>query len=367
MQDTILGKKKAFTYFTPGPSELYPSVVDHLAEGLVRGVFSMSHRGEALSSMSHVTKEAVRAVLGIPQSFHIFFASSATEWMERSIENCVAEESFHFVNGAFSKKFCDIARDLGRKAGAREAGFGEGFALQGVDIPRTAELITITHNETSTGVMLPVSFIEVVHKEVPDALIAVDIVSSAPYVELDYNFVDIAFFSVQKGFGLPAGLGIAAVSERAIAKAFEIKSRGRSLGSYHSFPSFLEKDEKHQTPETPNVLGIYLLGEVAKDLLARGMDEVRRETDEKAALLYKAIETGGALQAAVKDIELRSRTVIAAEVKGGSTALIEKAKARGFVIGAGYREQKASHVRIANFPAHSVEAMEELAHILTAS
>lgn len=365
MQDTILGKKKEFAYFTPGPSELYPTVADHLADGLVRGVFSISHRSEAFMALSEVTKEAVRAVLGIPADFRIFFAGSATEWMERSIENCVERESFHFVNGAFSKKFKDIAADLGRDAKAFEVPFGEGFTLDAFDIPRTAELIAITHNETSSGVMLPVSFIEEVRHRAPESIIAVDIVSSAPYVELDYAHVDIVFFSVQKGFGLPAGLGVAAVSPRALARAEERKNAGRSIGSFHSFLSLAEKDAKHQTPETPNVLGIHLLGEVCKDLLAKGMDEVRRETDEKAALLYKAVAESPFLKPAVADEAFRSRTVVPAEVEGGSAPLIARAKEQGFIIGSGYKERKASHIRIANFPAHSVEAVRELTHILT--
>ena len=112
-----------------------------------------------------------------------------------------------------------------------------------------------------------------------------------PYPDFDYSKVDSVFFSVQKGFGLPAGLGVWMVNQRCIDKANQLLSKGLSIGSFHSLPSLHSHALKNQTPETPNVLGIYLLGKVVQDFLLKGINTIRKETEYKAALLYQTLES----------------------------------------------------------------------------
>ena len=109
---------------------------------------------------------------------------------------------------------------------------------------------------------LPYHFINSFKDKYPDALVVVDAVSSLPYPSFDFNKIDSVFFSVQKGFGLPAGLGVWIVNEKCLAKADKISKAGGSIGTYHSLPTLLANERKNQTPETPNVLSIYLLNKV---------------------------------------------------------------------------------------------------------
>jgi phosphoserine aminotransferase len=83
-----------------------------------------------------------------------------------------------------------------------------------------------------------------------NALIVVDAVSSLPYPDFDFTKLDSVFFSVQKGFGLPAGLGVWIVNEKCIAKAEHLLSKGISIGSYHSIPGL--KATRRQTSDSGN-------------------------------------------------------------------------------------------------------------------
>lgn len=353
-----------YTYFTPGPSELYPTVPQHIKEALAAGICSISHRSEAFRNIYAETSKAVREVFGAPAGFHVFFAGSATEWMERLIENCVTEKSLHFVNGAFSKRFFSIAEELGKRPVMIEAPFGKGFELDALQEDPSVGFVAVTHNETSSGVMVPNEDIAAIRKLYPQALIVVDVVSSAPYVAFDLSQIDAAFFSVQKGFGLPAGLGVALVNDRCIERARERAAEGISIGSYHNLLSFMKEEEKQQTPETPNVLGIYLLGRVTKEMLERGMDTVRAETERKAEMLYSFFGAHASLKPFVTEERVRSKTVLTVLTPMGSREVIEKAKTAGCVLGSGYKDHKETQIRIANFPTHDETKMQTVMNIL---
>lgn len=348
-------------YFTPGPSQLYFTVEEHIKTALKENVPSLSHRGKAYEKIHAATVDAVRQLLQLPADYHVFFTSSANEVWERIIQNLVRSESFHFVNGAFSKRFHEIALNYNINALSNEVEEGLVVEVETVLIPETAELVAITQNETSTGAAQPVQDIYSIRKAFPDQLIAVDVVSSTPYINIDYSQVDTAFFSVQKCFGLPAGLGVWVVNNRCFEKAEKLLNEDLVIGSYHSLPSLMEKAVKNQTPETPNVLGIYLLGKVAEDMLKKGIDHIRRETDYKAAVLYQAFEQSPVLSAFVPNQKHQSKTTLVAKSDISSAGIISKLSEKGLVIGGGYGKYKDQHIRIANFPTHSKEQVEMLA------
>jgi phosphoserine aminotransferase len=353
------------TNFTPGPSQLYFTVSDHARQAFRDGIPSISHRSKLFETISKETTDGLRELLRVPADHHIFFTSSATEVWERIIENLVEEKSFHFVNGSFSKRFYEIALQLKRKAEKSEAAEGDGFSL-GIGVPKEADLIALTHNETSTGVSVPLDFIYSFRKSNPDALIAVDAVSSLPYPDIDIKQIDTLFFSVQKGFGLPAGLGVWIVNQRCIEKSEKLLQKGLSTGSYHNIPSLLSHAKKNQTPETPNVLGIYLLNKVIQDFLRRGIDAIRKETEYKSALLYQALEQHELIAPFVKDKAFRSKTVIVADTQAYTENVTKFLSSKALFPGDGYGASKKTQLRFANFPAHSKEQYELLADSLAA-
>jgi phosphoserine aminotransferase len=355
------------TYLTPGPSELYFTVPDHIQTALKTGVCSISHRSKAFEGHYQHAVEQLRLLLNLPEGYHVVFTGSATEVWERAIENGAGSATYHLVNGSFSKRFYEFSTMLGRKAYSHEVPEGQGFSLEGIDIPEEVELVCTTYNETSTGVSMPLEDIYALKARYPEKLMIVDAVSAIPFPDVAYQKIDSLFFSVQKGMGMPAGLGVWLFNEKFVEKVQQLQARGLSLGTYHSIPALLEKAVKNQTPETPNVLGIYLLGKVCEDMNRRGIQAIRQETLYKAAVTYQAFEAHPYLTPFVQDPRMRSKTVMVANVlEKEASALIQYLQQHGLAIGSGYGKLKASQVRVANFPTHSKEVFHQLVDLLAA-
>ncbi|MDO8552737.1 MAG: aminotransferase class V-fold PLP-dependent enzyme [bacterium] len=352
-------------YFTVGPTQTDPKLGKYLNDGYKKGIYSMSHRGKAFGEIFEATIASLKKLLNVPEDFHVFFIGSATEAMELVIENCVESKSFHFVNGAFSKRLFDTARDLRKQPLTYEVPAGEGFDFLRVSIPADAELVCFTQNETSTGVSIDMDDISALKKYHQDKIFAVDTVSSAPYARVDFKAVDCAFFSVQKGFGMPSGLGILIVNDKCIQKSEALQKKGMNIGSFHNFSSLLKYAGRHQTPETPNVMAIYLLGKICDSYIKYGIGKIRKETEAKARFLYKFLDTNPRYSAFVKKPGWRSNTVIVAETPEGSAGVIKKLSAKGLIVGAGYGEFKDKHIRIGNFPMHKISDIKRITVSLT--
>lgn len=349
----------SLTFFTPGPAQLYPTFEKHLQTFVTDQLGSISHRSQQYRDLHKFTVDQLRVLLNVPDTHAILFLWSASEAWERILFSCVELESFHLVNGSFSKKFYDYSNSLNKYAHKLEKPMGEGFVASEIVVPEYAELICATHNETSSGVQMSVSEIHKLKQKHPDKLIAVDMVSSAPYPDLDFSIVDTAFFSVQKAFGMPAGLGVWIVNEKCLAKAEQIKNQ-YSIGAHNDLPTLWKNALKNETPATPNVMAIYILGKIAEDFNRIGVAKIRKQTEETAALIYKFIEKQAGFSAFVNNKPQRSQTVVVANTELPSADIIKTVKAKGMVIGSGYGEFKASQLRIANFPATSAEQVEAL-------
>ncbi len=352
------------TFLTPGPSELYFTVEDHLKTALHNHIASISHRSPKFQQVIQDTVAQLRELMNIPQDYYIVFTASATEVWERIIENLVEETSYHFVNGTFSKRFYETAVALHRSPVRHEVELGQGFDLEQVEIPDVTEVICLTLNETATGVAMPLEQIAELRAKHPHTLIAVDAVSAVPFPTVNFSQIDTLFYSVQKCFGLPAGLGVWIFNKKCLAKAQKLLEN-QSIGFHHSIPSFVQQAEKNQTPCTPNMLAIYLLGKVAQDMNRRGIQTIRNEITYKAALIYKALAESSQFEIFVKNPDFQSKTVMVADVvSGDNTEFLAKCKQVGLVVGTGYGKASKKQIRIANFPTHSKEVFEQLAEII---
>lgn len=349
-------------YFTPGPSQLYHTYEYHLKKALNEEAGSISHRSSAFQKIYESTETALKELLEVPDGFRILFLSSATDIWERIIQNLTASQSHHFVNGAFSKRFYDFAIDLGRQSTQEVADAGQEF--RHFDIPKGTELIGITQNETSTGYAFDSEQLKAIRNKHPEALISLDVVSATPAVPTPFDLIDTTYFSVQKSFGMPAGLGVWLINERAIDTALQLEQKG-AMGTYRQLSTLVKSAEKKQTPETPNVIAIYILGKIAEDMIARGVKMIRNETIYKSTILYQTLENSGIIKPFVSVKKNRSKTVIVANTPEQTRILGDLEKKR-IVLGKGYGAYKADHIRIANFPAHSKEQVEMLCDMLAA-
>ena len=346
------------TFFTPGPSQLYPTVPSHLEAALEAQIGSVSHRSPAFMEIFEECQSHLRKLLEIPDDYRIFFFSSATEIWERLLQSFPGKP-FFFVNGNFSARFKEFADRMGRDTSSVVAEFGEGFAMGQVQVPEGTAFCGMIGNETSSGVQIPFEDYYAFAEQHPELLCFVDMVSAWPAARLDVSRLDGAYFSVQKGFGLPAGLGVLVVSPRSLERVQEAVAKGEFRGLYHSLPDLEAKAAKHQTPATPNVLGLYLLGKVAWDMLARG-PELIDCAQAKRKKLYAFFEGHGKWQPLVDIPRWRSETVVVLETPDEAEQIVAALEEKGFVVGTGYGERKRDQIRIANFPATSEADVDRL-------
>ncbi len=351
------------TYFTPGPSGLYYTVEQHLKTALRTGVASISHRGNRFKDIYQQVDTNLRTLLQLPDNYNVLFTNSATEVWDLSTESLIKEKSLHIVNGAFSEKFYKVVTNSDKKATLISAEWGS-FPEIDYDLVKQADHIAITHNETSTGVATPLDTIYKIREENPGAIISIDAVSSLPYVAIDYAKIDALYVSVQKCFGLPAGLGIWLVNDRCIARAEEVLKSKTELISYHNLLALVKQANNYQTVSTPNVLNIYLLAQVTADMANRGIQIIRSEIKYKSAIFYKMAEEHAKLNLLVKDKTLRSDTIIVLNTEGCTQELIRFLANKKLIVGTGYGKMKDTQVRIANFPTHSKEQFEMLTDLL---
>jgi len=349
-------------YFTVGPSAIYPQVPQWTTEYFEQGLGSVSHRSKTFQSMYQTLDSQLRVLMNIPESHAIFIASSGSEIMERILQNCVQKASFHFVNGSFSKKFYDYALRLGISAEKYEVDFGKDFD-EIPNISKDIELIAITQNETSTGIKTSEEFIHEIKRKYPTKLLAVDTVSSAPFVNLDFSFVDICFFSSQKAFGLPAGIGIWII-RKDLAEKLVAQKIYQGKGAHNTLGDYLKNYENFQTPSTPNILGVYLMGKVAENMNLCGRVSLFHDMIEKKKKL-EIIFTHNAYLTQVNNHTHGSDTVIVAEFLKPKNEVLKLLSTHQIVCSSGYGPFKETQLRFSNFPANSMKDIEFLGDALT--
>lgn len=191
-------------------------------------------------------------------------------------------------------------------------------------------------------------------------LVCCDIVSAVPYIHFDFSLIDSAFFSVQKGMGLPPGLGVWIVNEACIQKAQRLESEGKNIGAHFTLSAFEKNYRQFETPSTPNTLAIYVLGKVAEEMNRYGVHNIRRDTEEKFELLYHFIMKDERLQFKTNRKEHLSRTTLVADSLLPSKSWNQHLKEKNMQIAGGYGSFKDSQIRIANFPAINKEDILKL-------
>lgn len=332
--------------FYPGPSRVHDEIPDYVKDAFKAGILSVNHRSEEFMQLSEKTIALLKDKLEIPKDYTIFYTSSATECWEIIAQSLIDKTSYHFFNGSFGKKWFEYTRRLRAGAKATEFGLNEQLVPEKIRAGKKAGVICITQNETSNGTQVTGSTLAGIRERYPQHLIAVDATSSMGGIALDFQYGDVWFASVQKCFGLPAGLGIMACSPAAMSRAKEIGE-----GSHYNSMTFMASMmEKWQTPFTPNVLNIYLLCRVLE--ASRPIRAMNARTIDRYSMWVRYFKEKKTLRHLVDNEEVRSFTVVPVHATEDLiTTVKSRARRHGFLLGEGYGELKPSTFRIANFPA----------------
>jgi aspartate aminotransferase-like enzyme len=327
-------------FFLPGPSYVTEAARQAMTKPMV------GHRSAPFKNFFLSLAERLPRVLRTAGDGMIATGSS-TLIMESAVVSCAASEVLNLVNGAFSDRWHGITRSVGRSADKVSFPWGEAVDP---DVVRSAlrrkkyEVVTVVHNETSTGVMSPLADIARAIREESDALIVVDTVSSlggAP-IETDDWGLDVVLAGTQKALALPPGLAVFTLSDRAAERASKVPNRG----FYTDLLRYRDKHREGGNITTPAIPLFYALDVQLDVMLAEGMEArwARHEALQKRTAAWA--EARGIEYASAPDA--RSLTVSCLKPPAGvdPQAIVKKLAERGWTIGGGYGDWKPSTFRI---------------------
>ncbi len=340
--------------FIPGPTHVREEILQAQAVGMI------GHRAKEYSDLQAAVTPKLQQLLYTQQRVYLF-ASSSTGVMEGSIRQASKKKILCTVLGSFSKRWYEIIQDNGVPVDKLQVKMGQAITPELVDEALSQDdydAITLTMNETSTGIMIPMEEIAaLIHKKYPDVLILVDAVSCMAGVKIEFDAwgLDVCFAGTQKAFALPPGLTVCAVSDRARERALTIPNRGH----YFSWSVMDTKYDKFQTPATPAISLIQALNCQMDSILAEGLENRWARHREMAEYVRgwarKNFKVYG-------DERYASDTVTNVEnTRGISIADLNKELGkRGAMISNGYGELKEKCFRIAHMGDLNLEDLKWL-------
>ena len=331
--------------FYPGPSRVHNEIPAYVKDAFKAGIMSINHRSGEFVEMAEKTITLLKDKLGIPKNYTVFFTTSATECWEIIGQSLIVDKSYHLYNGAFGQKWYDYTKRLHPLAVPIPFGINDKLDPRKLIFDQREGIICITQNETSNGTQVSNGIIRAIKKTNPTYLVAVDATSSMAGIRLDYKAADIWLASVQKCFGMPAGLGLLICSPQAIRHSKSVNERNH----YNSLQYLVEMMEKWQTTCTPNVLGIYLLMRTLHS--SKPIEEVHKKVVSRYKEWVNFLSDSATLQPLITNEDVRSYTVVTVATTGDLAKIKKEAKEEGLLLGEGYGEWKQTSFRIANFPA----------------
>ncbi len=293
------------------------------------------------------------------------FLSTSSAWgvMEGAIRNLVGSgKVLNCMCGAFSDKWLDVSKKCGKQAEGLQVEWGQ--PIRGEQVRAKLqdggfEAVTLIHNETSTGVMSPIQEIAEVVREFPEVMFIVDSVSSFSVVPLpmDELGIDVLLTGSQKALAMPPGLALFSASEKAFARAEQIKGRGY----YFDFLEFKKNQAEDMTPSTPSISHIYALESKLEDIFNEGVANRHARHAELNEMVGQWVLRNGLEFFAPEGYRSKSLTCVANNRGIDVPALLKNLKDRhGIILDGGYGKLKGATFRISNMGDETRETIGEL-------
>ncbi len=347
--------------FVPGPVDVDPEVLNAQARPM------LPHRSKEFETIFQRASDKARQLFYTQYRVYLS-TSSGTGLQEAAIRNLAKENVLACVNGAFSNRWYEVAVTNGKSVDRLEFPWEQPVSPERVaDQLRTRhyELVTLVHNETSTGLENPVQAIAAAVRETsPDTLICVDAVSSLGGTKIDMDAwgLDMVLTSSQKSLALPPGLALGAVSDRALEFAAQVPNRGWYFDLLR-----LEKHRlKDSTPATPAIALVYALDLQLDRILNEGLEaRFARHAAMAERVRSWALSMGFGLFAPEG---YRSKTVTTVENRHNLdiSDLNKYLLQRDMRIANGYGALKGKTFRIAHMGETTLEDVESLLSAMTA-
>jgi phosphoserine aminotransferase len=341
--------KPADGRFGCGPSKVRPEALARLAER--SDLMGTSHRQAPVRDLVREVRTGLGELFSLPDGYEIVLGNGGTTaFWEAAAAWLVRERALHLTYGEFSSKFAKstAAAPFLQDPIVVEAEPGD------APEPRAdsgADVIAWAHNETSTGVMVPVQRPE----GAAEALVLIDATSGAGGLPVDLTRCDAYYFAPQKGFAADGGLWLAVLSPAAIARIEELDGAGdRWQPAFLSLQTALDNSRKEQTYNTPALATLLLLGDQVQWMLEQGgLSGCVERTSDSSGRLYGWADRSDYASPFVTDTAKRSLVVGTIDFDDSidAAALAKALRGNGIVDVEPYRKLGRNQLRIGMFPA----------------
>jgi phosphoserine aminotransferase len=340
--------KPADGRFGCGPSKVRPEALAALADASM--VIGTSHRQRPVKDLVGRVRSGLAELLGAPDGYEVALGNGGTTaFWDAAAVWLVRERALHLTYGEFSSKFAKVTATAPFLAEPVVIEAEPGDAPTPVADP-SADVIAWAHNETSTGVMVPVAR----PADAGDALVLIDATSGAGGLPVALAETDAYYLAPQKGFGSEGGLWLAVLSPAAIERIGELDGAGdRWRPEFLSLATALENSRKDQTYNTPAVATLLLLAEQLDWMLeSGGLEWCTGRSAASSGHLYGWAEASDYATPFVADPAKRSAVVgtIDFDEEVDAAALAATLRENGIVDTEPYRKLGRNQLRIGMFP-----------------
>ncbi len=333
--------------FGCGPSKVRPEQLQALT---TRGakLLGTSHRQAPVKNLVGSVRDGLRSLFGLPADWDIVLGNGgSTVFWDVATFGLIANRSQHLVFGEFSSKFAEAA------AAAPHLGDPEVISTPPGSHPvataSDVDLYAYTHNETSTGVAMPLRR----PANSGDAIVAVDATSAAGGIMWDPTEVDVYYFAPQKCFAADGGIWIAACSPKAVARIEEIHASKRWMPASLDLKIALDNSRSNQTYNTPAVGTLILFDEQVQWMNSNGgLQWCADRSATSASTMYEWAEARDFATPFVADPAMRSNVVSTIDLDGvDANEVCAALRANGVVDTDSYRKLGRNQIRVGMFPA----------------
>jgi len=341
--------------YIPGPINVSKETFAAMSQPMI------GHRGSEFEVLYASTQPVLQQLAGTTRPV---FLSTSSAWgvMEASLRNLCGKKVLTLCCGAFSDKWYDVANKMGLAAEKIQVEWGEAICPEVVRAKLAEggfDLVTLIHNETSTGVMNDLAGIAKVVKSFPGVLLVVDAVSSfsaLPFA-MDALGIDVLLAGVQKALAMPPGLAVFACSEAALERAKSLPNRGY----YFDFIEFAKTAEKNNTPSTPAISLIFGLQHILGTIAAEGLPQRFARHAANNALIHAWGARHGFENFAPVGNQSVTLTCFKKPEAFDQSTFIKNLKAKhGYIINGGYGKIKGITFRISNMGNETATTLGDL-------
>jgi len=332
--------------FGCGPSKVRPEQIAYLASEGAR-LMGTSHRQAPVKDLVGRVRAGLTELFQLPDGYEVVLGNGgSTAFWDAAAFSLIEKRSEHLSFGEFGSKF-----GLAAKAPWLDAPHvitAPGGSRSEIEIVDGIDVYAWPHNETSTGVMAPVTRVNA------DALTVVDATSAAGGVLIDAGEADVYYFAPQKNFASDGGLWIALFSPAAIERVERIAASGRYIPEFLSIKNAIDNSRLNQTLNTPAVATLVLMENQIDWINGNGgLAWADARTKESSSALYDWATTTTYATPFVVNPEHRSQVVATIDFDDAidATVIAKTLRANGIVDTEPYRKLGRNQLRVATFTA----------------